>query len=282
MAEEIKIEDKDTLVLIIKKFFGQANILTIPRELIHYCDGDIYSALLLSQIFYWNDKTNEEWIFKSYNEWHDEIGMNEYEVRKAKKYLEEKGVIKTKLKKVKGAPTVHYSLDSLKFTESVLEFFKNRLLNNSTIHTAKTELTTITETTTKITKHKVRTEKRTVSEKLFSDCKVFFLEDYKNRKGEDYYFSGEDAGKLKCLIKKLKFTVESKLQRPGTDEDVFNAFKFFIEKNNDVWVLNHYSLGTLLSKYNEIIDGIKGQSKTANNVESAKKFVDRISKQAVA
>ena len=84
------IKDKQDFIDMIKSFMGQASILTIPKELIHYCEGDINSALLLSQLIYWQDKikNKEGWIYKTYKDWEDEICLNEYHIRKARKYLE--------------------------------------------------------------------------------------------------------------------------------------------------------------------------------------------------
>lgn len=151
--------DKDETRLWVKEFLaafsGQRAVLTIPRIYIEIT-GSLEAALLLSQIIYWTDRSADGWVAKSYIEWCDEICLSEYQVRKATKALEPLGV-STKLKKWKGAPTVHYHFDLDKFSEFIPKFFKNGNLKNSrmkreVISETYTEITSenTTETTTDI------------------------------------------------------------------------------------------------------------------------------------
>ena len=96
----------------ISQLVGQANILTIPREFIAYT-GDLESALLLSQLIYWSERTSnpEGWIYKTYDDWEEETSLKEYSVRKARKKLEKMGILETKIKKVNGNPTLHYRIN---------------------------------------------------------------------------------------------------------------------------------------------------------------------------
>jgi hypothetical protein len=115
---------------LIKQFAGQSNIITVPVVFIHYA-GTLEAALLLSQILYWSDKTQDGWFYKSYREWEQEIALDEYQVRKASKSLKAKGILETRLKKANGAPTVHYRLKEGEFSESILHFLKNPIFTNS-------------------------------------------------------------------------------------------------------------------------------------------------------
>lgn len=147
--------DQRTVYDLITSISGQNNVLTVPRVFIDVT-GDIESALLLSQIIYWNDKTTnkEGWIYKTYGEWEEELGLNEYKVRKAANNLKKLDFIETKLKKANGAPTLHYRIKSNNFSESILKNLKNRICKNSRIQSVnfKESLTEITtETTTKTT-----------------------------------------------------------------------------------------------------------------------------------
>jgi hypothetical protein len=124
---------------LIKQFAGQSNIITVPVVFIRYA-GTLEAALLLSQILYWSDKTEDGWFYKSYREWDDEIALGEYDVRKAAKSLKAKGILETRLKKANGAPTVHYRLKEEHFSESILHFLKNPICENSrNLDTAKSE-----------------------------------------------------------------------------------------------------------------------------------------------
>lgn len=134
-------------------FSGQNAMLVIPRAYIDLT-GDLNAALLLSQIVYWSDRTqNEEgWFAKSYPEWQEELGLSEYQIRRAAKRLETLGVT-TKIKKFGGAPTVHYRLNKVTFSEWIMKKLQDRSLSNFRIDPKETSdsLTEITtETTTEV------------------------------------------------------------------------------------------------------------------------------------
>lgn len=127
---------------LISQFCGQPNILTIPRILIDIA-GDINSALLLSQLLYWTPKSkNNGWVYKTYNNWKDEIGLSEYQIKKAVSNLKKKKVLETKLKKANGKPTVHYRLDSLGTNEWILKELTNPITKTTT-KTTTNEITSV-------------------------------------------------------------------------------------------------------------------------------------------
>ena len=116
----------------IKNIVGQANILTIPRVFIDML-GDIETALFLSQVIYWSDRGSSlavgfiRLIRNGSGSW----GLNEYKIRKAKKKLEELGILQTKIKKADGNPTVHYKLLIKPFEDWFLKNLKERICENS-------------------------------------------------------------------------------------------------------------------------------------------------------
>lgn len=135
---------RDLVTDLFRRFAGQVNNLTIPRPYIDLCGGDHLGALLLSQILYWSDRTNDAngWFAKSYEEWHEELAMTEYQVKRAingdkrnkhtQKALKDFGV-ETKLKPSNfhnGAATLHYRVNIAKLQEAVIDFVQNAVLNN--------------------------------------------------------------------------------------------------------------------------------------------------------
>lgn len=135
-------------------FAGQDAVLIIPRPYLTLCENDHRAALLLSQCVYWSDRTKdtEGWFAKSYVEWLDELGLSEYEVRRASKVLADVG-LETKLRKFNGAPTVHYRIDKVKFSECILKKLQNRNLSNLGIDPEETS-ESLTESTTETTPEK--------------------------------------------------------------------------------------------------------------------------------
>ncbi len=111
---------------IISNFAGQNNILTIPRPFIDFC-GDIPTALLLSQLLYWTDKTKrpDGYIYKSYKEWKSELCISERQVKRASDKLKKEGILETKIKKANGAPTLHYRLKKNSFRNWILAKYEN-------------------------------------------------------------------------------------------------------------------------------------------------------------
>ena len=120
------------------------------------------------------------------------------------------------------------------------------------------------------------TKKETVPEKspafnLQNNCKLFYEEHFIKLKGVNYYYDGKSAGSLKKLIDKIKniMTIEK------TDDNILNAFKFFIQSINDEWILENYDLPNINSKFNVILTKIKNGKQTANKYEQADNISDR-------
>ena len=114
---------------LIKALAGQANILTIPRAFIKFT-GSVEAALLLSQIIYWSDRNPRgKWFYKSYKDWQDEIGLTKHKVAHAAAILITKKLIKTKVKKANGNPTLHYLFDQEAFVQWFSVFLTNESQN---------------------------------------------------------------------------------------------------------------------------------------------------------
>ena len=115
------------ITALIKSISGQANTLAIPRLFISIT-GDIKLAILLSQCIYWSDRTKDSqgWFYKSYPDWQDEIGLSQFEVKRAAIKLVSAGLIKTKLKRANGAPTMHYWVNFNALSNAIMKFLDNR------------------------------------------------------------------------------------------------------------------------------------------------------------
>ena len=138
---------------LLARLLGQYNVLTVSRELIVALDHDIPAALLCSQLVYWRDRAEdpEGWIWKTYPQWHDELALTEYQVRRATDKLRKLGLVETKLAKVNGAPTLHYRFDLAEFSEWILKFLQNPSPTNSRNESAETPESLTPETTPETT-----------------------------------------------------------------------------------------------------------------------------------
>lgn len=109
MTEHITVKQAFSL---IAKMTGQANIIAVPRIYIDIFEGDLKAAMMLSQCIYWADKKNGKPFYKTDVQWERELGLGRYQVQAAKARLVKMGLITTFLKKVNGAPTTFYRVNS--------------------------------------------------------------------------------------------------------------------------------------------------------------------------
>ncbi len=73
------------------------------------CFGGIQAGLFLSQLCYWADRGQSDWIYKTQKEWTDELGMTRCEQETARRKLKSHEVIKERFKG--SPPKIHYKID---------------------------------------------------------------------------------------------------------------------------------------------------------------------------
>ena len=178
---ETQIHARDELITVIQSLTGQANLLTVPRELSRFLGDDLPAALLLSQLIYWQGKQGrvDGAIYKTYAEWYEEIGLTEYQVRRATKKMSE--FLRTKIHRANGSPTVHYYLNVGHFSESILKFLKDRYLSFSRNETevSQDSLTETTSETTSETTTGIEEEGEDNHHHPAADIITFFQEEMK-------------------------------------------------------------------------------------------------------
>ena len=155
---------RDEILSLIKEISGQQSMLVLPRLLIDIT-LDIKSALLLSQLIYWSDRTADRngWIYKSHKDWQTELGLNRYFLDKARDRLIQLGLIEVKIKKANGSPTMHFRVKAdalgktlnslLRATEPDKTKCRNLANGNARVWPNKMSKfsKSLTETTTEIT-----------------------------------------------------------------------------------------------------------------------------------
>jgi hypothetical protein len=100
---------KNPLIQTLISMTGQSNVITIHRPFVDFTNS-LEAAMMLSQLLYWTPKAvlPGGWIAKSDKDWKKELGLKRYGHRNATKILKNMGIIETKIKKFRGAPTTHY------------------------------------------------------------------------------------------------------------------------------------------------------------------------------
>jgi hypothetical protein len=94
----------------------------LQRDYVDLLDGDVLSALMLSQIVYWyrQDKKSKSklrvnrfdvfWLAKSNIEWEAEIGLSPAQSRRCLEVLRKRKIIETEVRKFWGTPVNHLRL----------------------------------------------------------------------------------------------------------------------------------------------------------------------------
>lgn len=131
---------RESISAMFIAFGGQQTILTIPRPYLDLCQGSHLAALLLSQIVFWSDRTDDEegWFSHSYEEWLDELCLSDYQVKRlieGDKRSKETGFclkdigVETKLRRSKHhefAATLHYRINLKIFTYAIEKHFLSK------------------------------------------------------------------------------------------------------------------------------------------------------------
>lgn len=178
---------------LIQAMTGENNLLATPRLFLQ-ATGDLETGTFLAQLVYWSDKgkRGDGYIYKTMEEWSKEIFMSEYSIRKARKRLEDLGLLETIVKKANGNPTVHYKLLRKPLIDWLLKFRRN-----------ETEITqeqnfelkdSITELTAELTSQPTETDKGIFPNgenpilSFSSYCERFEVDEEK-RESIEYYLS---------------------------------------------------------------------------------------------
>lgn len=137
-----------SLLKYFKQLSGKDHGVFVPRVYVGLC-GDFVSAAIFSQLLYWDDRTKdpEGWIAKPHNELFDEIGVTEFQERRAihgdartKKTsatLQNFGV-ETKVSKSRfhnGDAVTHYRINHEILDHQILKYIGNSDLDNVEIST---------------------------------------------------------------------------------------------------------------------------------------------------
>jgi hypothetical protein len=110
---------------LISRLSGGENFIGIPRPLLEMV-GDHVAALVLNQaLFYMNDADEDGWVKRSHEDWHKDIFVSAYQLRRSFDSLARFGV-ESKVKKVGKAPTLHFRIDSEVFVKTLHKYLEKK------------------------------------------------------------------------------------------------------------------------------------------------------------
>ena len=106
----------------------------------------------------------------------------------------------------------------------------------------------------------VRTKRDKSASSLHSEIKKLFKEKYLELFDAEYYWKAKDAGACEQFIKQTNALLRSR-SPDYTDKDTIEAAQFIFKSISDKWILEHFELSIINSKFNEIVAQIKKSSK---------------------
>lgn len=116
-------------------------------------------------------------------------------------------------------------------------------------------------------------EDKNESKGINSKARFLFEDYFKITFSSDYYWTPKDAGAMSQLLKKINFSRKQKGM--STDDDsMVKALRAFLDSIKDTWILEHFSVTIINSKYNEIVASAK-DLKSNQNYKNGNNSVSR-------
>jgi hypothetical protein len=165
--------------------------------------GGIGEAIFIQQLYYWSDKGKRDdgYVYKSKKEWEEETTLTRFQQDRIRKKMEEQGVIKTKLIKANGFPTIHYKLIEEGMQNLLMEKRETYLSNSEKLTKPLTESTTESTTTLSSKAGEVFSYKKEIEKLQTSPRKDYkIIADYLLLKG--FHFENKEqynAHFVRCL-----------------------------------------------------------------------------------
>lgn len=126
---------------LLSAFLGQRNTVPVRVPILKFFGGNYEVAAMFEQLYYWSDRTADPdgWIFKTYDDWYDEICLTRSKLTSAKKYLVERGYLETCVRRVSGLAISHYRLNMEQFSIDFEPFLNAEEEKIKTLKKAKKE-----------------------------------------------------------------------------------------------------------------------------------------------
>jgi hypothetical protein len=101
-----------------------------------------------------------------------------------------------------------------------------------------------------------------------SRAREVFEKCFRDTFGNEYYWTGKDAGAMSGLLKKLSY-FRSKKNLTNDDDSLLYALNVFLSSIKDGWIFENFSVTNINSKFNEIISQIYGKPIVKTKYQSA-------------
>jgi len=232
--------------------------------------GSINAALMLSQLAYWTPRKKPgEWIYKTAEDWEEELGLTQKQQRHARILLEESGLVEEKLM---GVPAkLYFRINEREY----LRRFDKRYNQDCTAGTDRhsPEVQTIPKTTPKTTNTTpARGGDRSI-ESTFGLSGKKTVVGYLAKRFADFsvknnLHSGQNGavsgGWTPKTIKQWERHLEEFLAMH--DKEAFeNLLDWYLDHWNDEYVPRAYTLPSFLRKYVQIVDAFGRANKNGRH-----------------
>ena len=118
---------RDEILDLMERRLGRVSLIAVPVPFLELT-GDTDSALLLSQLLYWTDRARNDdgWVFKSRDDWHEELRLNRYRLDKARRRLRELGIVEESHHLVGARRVLHLRIRQTNLRTSLEALFSSR------------------------------------------------------------------------------------------------------------------------------------------------------------
>lgn len=253
--------------------------------------GSVNAGIMLSQAYYWSDKTKDGWFFKTQSDWEDETGLSRYEQEGARKILQASGFW---FEDKKGLPAkLFFKINEDAIFDRISQYAEKPHTDASmrktsilvvekpaSIYNSKTTTeTTIAESEDSASKSPVlfsdtkqlsdKPKKKRATGSVYAACVDFWLKEFHH----DWTYTATHGLHMNQIIKKIR-EVSKRLGRED-DEYIIAFFKKFCERLPD-WYKDK-DLPKLNSSFNEILTELqngKSKQKITSRWQQAEQQID--------
>lgn len=209
-------------------------MITIPNKVLDACDKDmlfLYSAIKRRQ-------GKAAYLVTSCAELADMVNISKSSLWRMLKKMSELGVCET------ANETANETAKGLRIYTNSQSVTKSRTKPRETANeTAKTST-------------------------LSSQAKEVFMTKYQWLFQNPYYWEVKDSVAMKKLLQKIEYSRKNRdVPLPTDDGSMLTAIGQFLDCIDDPWILEHYTMTVITSKYNEIVQNAKNK-RHGNNKQS--------------
>lgn len=108
-------------------------------------------------------------------------------------------------------------------------------------------------------------------------AKMAFVNFYRGRYKEEYYWEGKDSGSMEALLRKIRIKMEEAKFTPINDQTIADHLIHYctLAVQKDQWIANHFAVANLNSQFNILYNKIN-HGQTTGNKSSLASYAEQL------